>query len=319
MYTEEQARELVIQAGLELVEKGLVARTWGNVSARCGENEFIITPSGIAYDILKAEDLVKVNAEGLSYEGDIKPSSEKGIHASVYMMREDANFVIHTHQQYASVVAAEEKDVEFAACAGYGLPGTDALKKQVVKALEENEESKSFLLAKHGALLIGESMEEAFELADSLEDECKNLVEKRIPIIDPDNLGTVDLDLFRNSGRTCAVLVQNKFVAECCRAGINVKPYLDDFAQMIGPNMHIVDCKLGDIEKALIGRNAVCVRGVGAVCVGSSEDDCEAAASIVTKNCAAACYVRNAQPLSLPDALLQRYIYVSKYSKKKNG
>ena len=319
MYTEEKARELVIQAGNMLVEKGLVARTWGNVSARCGEDEMIITPSGIAYDLLTPDKLVKVNINDLSYDGDIKPSSEKGIHAAVYLMREEVQFVIHTHQTYASAVAADERDLPYAPCAAYGLPGTGKLKKNVVKCVQAHKEHKMFLLAKHGALLLGENMEEAFNLADMLELDCKEDFKSRIPDMDPIGWSGVNLGDFKTAEMPYVQLVQDEFVGECMRAGITVKPYLDDFAQMVGPDMKVVNN--GDIKIAggMMGRNAVIIKGVGAVCVGSSEDDCDAVASIVSKNCAAACYVRNAAPLSVPDAFLQRYIYLNKYSKKKNG
>ena len=319
MYTEEKARELVIKAGNMLVEKGLVARTWGNVSARCGKNEMIITPSGIAYDILTPEKLVKVNIKDLSYDGDIKPSSEKGIHAGVYAMRKDINFVIHTHQQYASAIAAEEKDLVFAPCAKYGLPGTDGLKKHVIKCLKEHKDHKTFLLAKHGALILGENMDEAFNLADLMEVNCKEEFKNRIPDMDPIGWTGINLTAFKTDKFPYVKLVQDEFVGECMKAGVTVKPYLDDFAQMVGPDMKVVACNRLSITAGLLGRNAVLVKGVGAICVGKTEDDCEAVASIVSKNCAATCYVRKASPLSIGDAVLQRYIYLNKYSKKKEG
>ena len=83
-YEETEARRLVIEAGLRLVREGLIARTWGNISARISEEQFVITPSGRAYDDLKPEELVVVNVADCAYEGDIKPSSEKGIHAEAY-------------------------------------------------------------------------------------------------------------------------------------------------------------------------------------------------------------------------------------------
>ena len=69
----------------------------------------------------------------------------------------------------------------------------------------------------------------------------------------------------------------------------------------------------------VIGRNAVLVRGVGAVCAGKTQDDAEAVAMIVSKNCAAACYVRKSKPLGWADARLQRYIYLTSYSKRINA
>ncbi|MBR2893750.1 MAG: class II aldolase/adducin family protein, partial [Clostridia bacterium] len=100
-----EAKEIVIKAGHELLKAGLIVRTWGNISCRIDDKSFVITPSGKAYDTLTPDDIVLVNIADLSYDGDVKPSSEKGIHASCYELRPDMNFVIHTHQKNASVVS----------------------------------------------------------------------------------------------------------------------------------------------------------------------------------------------------------------------
>ncbi len=73
-YTEEEARKTVTDACRRLLEKGLVSRTWGNISARIGDDSFVITPSGRAYEGLTEKDLVVVKTD-CSYEGDIRPSS----------------------------------------------------------------------------------------------------------------------------------------------------------------------------------------------------------------------------------------------------
>ena len=60
-YTEQEARKLVVEAGRRLLERGLVARTWGNISARVSDTHFIITPSGMAYDTMTEDHLVLVD------------------------------------------------------------------------------------------------------------------------------------------------------------------------------------------------------------------------------------------------------------------
>ncbi|MDF2673982.1 MAG: class aldolase/adducin family protein, partial [Clostridiales bacterium] len=100
------AKELVVKAGIRLVESGLIARTWGNVSCRIDEYSFVITPSGRDYLSLTADEIVTVKISDCSYSGNIKPSSEKGVHAKVYKLYSEANFVIHTHQENASVISA---------------------------------------------------------------------------------------------------------------------------------------------------------------------------------------------------------------------
>ena len=131
-----QAKKEVIAAGLRLVETGLIARTWGNVSCRVDENSFVITPSGKPYDGLTPDDIVEVKIDTLSYEGNVKPSSEKGVHAEVYKAHPDPGFVIHTHQKFASIISATTQGIPSLTEKGrkvigdrvmlgsYGLPGT---------------------------------------------------------------------------------------------------------------------------------------------------------------------------------------------------
>ena len=82
-YSMEEGKKLVVEAGLKLVRSGLIARTWGNVSARVSDNEFVITPSGIPYEKLTPDDIVPVKIDNCSYDKEgLKPSSEKGVHPS---------------------------------------------------------------------------------------------------------------------------------------------------------------------------------------------------------------------------------------------
>ena len=106
-----QAKLDVVRAGKLLCERGLIQRTWGNVSCRIDEESFVITPSGRDYMGLTPDDIVLVKISDLSYEGDIKPSSEKGVHAACYRLRSDVNFVIHTHQTMASVAGLKGYDI----------------------------------------------------------------------------------------------------------------------------------------------------------------------------------------------------------------
>ena len=93
-----EAKKIVVEAGKKLVETGLIARTWGNVSCRISDTQFVITPSGRDYISLTPDDIVTVNLYDLAYEGDIKPSSEKGLHAQCYILRPEVNFTIWNWQ-----------------------------------------------------------------------------------------------------------------------------------------------------------------------------------------------------------------------------
>lgn len=184
--TEKEIRKQIIEACKFLQEKNLIARTWGNVSARLNDKQFIITPSGLSYDLTKPEDLVIVNIEDCSYdESQRKPSSEKKVHASAYKEREDINFIVHTHQHYASAVCAEEKNIvlsddTFVPCAKYGMPSTNKLQKNCEDIFKQYTTSNIFLMAKHGVVTFGKSQSEALDNAVYLEKECEKLFKKRV-------------------------------------------------------------------------------------------------------------------------------------------
>ncbi len=182
-----QAKELVIKAGHELIANGLIARTWGNISCRISETQFVITPSGRAYETLTPEEIVLVNIEDLEYEGEIKPSSEKGIHAACYKLRPEINFVIHTHQVNASIVSALGNDINNVEgegaeiigtnipLASYGLPGTKKLRKGVIDAITRSD-AKAAVMAHHGAVCMGVDYDDAFKVAQTLEKVCEQYV-----------------------------------------------------------------------------------------------------------------------------------------------
>ncbi len=182
-----EAKSEVVKAGLELVQSGLIARTWGNVSCRVDDEYFVITPSGRSYESLTPDDIVLVKIEDCSYDSEIKPSSEKGIHAMAYKMRSDVNFVIHTHQKNASAVSFLGYDINLLSedsreiigadipVASYGLPGTGKLRKGVTAALERSA-SKAVIMAHHGALCMGADYDEAFKVAAELENVCADFL-----------------------------------------------------------------------------------------------------------------------------------------------
>ena len=184
-----EAKETVVLAGKKLVESGLIARTWGNVSCRISDSHFVITPSGRDYLSLTSDDIVEVAISDLSYNGNIKPSSEKGVHALVYKLHPEAGFVIHTHQDYASAISSlmldsitVSEDFSYlkgeVVCADYGLPGTKKLRRGVEKALSRSK-GKAVIMKNHGALCFGSDYQETFKVAQQLEDACILFIEEQ--------------------------------------------------------------------------------------------------------------------------------------------
>lgn len=185
----EEIKKNVIQAGIRLVESGLISRTWGNISCRIDENTMVITPSGMDYYSIEPTDIVEVNLSDCSYCGDVKPSVEKGIHAEVYRLYPDINFVIHTHQVNASVVGALglksikiEGDYPLLGgdvlCAEYGIPGSKKLCQNVTESLKHSK-GKAVVMVYHGALCFGKDQDEAFQAASQLEAACDAFIRNR--------------------------------------------------------------------------------------------------------------------------------------------
>lgn len=200
---EARAREQVLQAAARLTEEGLIERTWGNISARVSDTQFVITPSGLAYETLREDQLVLVNIADCSYEGAVKPSSEKGIHADAYRLRRSVDFVIHTHQYWASIAGITGKAMtgfihpalgKRVPCAAYGLPGTKMLRRAVLAEIEAWPDCRAFLMCRHGALCLGGDMEDAFAAARALEEVCEDRVldqsEAQRPVPVPRKLGS---------------------------------------------------------------------------------------------------------------------------------
>ena len=177
-----EARVQVCQSGKRLLEKGLVARTWGNVSVRVSDTHMIITPSGRPYAELTPEDMVPVNFHTLAFEGNIKPSSELKLHCEIYKSRPHIAAVIHTHQMYASIVAAAQKDVvvlnpghqvilgaSVIKAAPYALPNSKKITFGTEKAIEG---ANAALMSNHGCVCIGKDLEDVFTVCNTLEDAC---------------------------------------------------------------------------------------------------------------------------------------------------
>ncbi len=323
MYSEEEARRLVVLAGKEALKAGLVARTWGNISARISDEEFVITPSGRAYEDLEPQDLVKCRIDDCSHEGPNKPSSEKGIHADCYRLRPDVNFVIHTHQFYATAVGVTGRSIKkpHIPCARYGMPSTKKLRKNVALAVEENPDCKAFLMEKHGALCLGGSYEESFAEANRLERICRKRYFKRLErtVSRETLLGRRSLRNLSFSPRSDIIdAVEGKETILVSSLGRTMHPAIDDLVQINGLSVHCVGPFATEAAKkrALRGHTAVFVRGRGALTVG---EDSEAVASVLRKGCAAALYKGDLKGMNPVDAFIQRTVYRLKYSKEKRG
>jgi len=373
-YSVEKARELVLKAGLELCEAGLVARTWGNISARVSDTQYVITPSGRAYDTLTPEDIVLVNIADGSYEGDVKPSGEKGVHAAVYELCPEMNFVIHTHQNYASALSVLGREIALGdesdgqeqtgecllrntlTCAEYGMYATEELVNNIKAQITTYPESKAVLMKYHGALCFGKDYNEAFAVAYELEKVSKDIFEKlcenddtdyvnreaneEIPLTSEGTFGIpseLQQQLASRDGIRSIVLANTPYILKMSNLSKTMEPYLDDVAQIAGVDVKCVElhnCReeqaagiksteealTQTLLEALTDRNAVLIKGIGALCTGFDESEAEAVAIVLEKACMAAYLancVGNVPPLGKESAKKDREGYVNHYSKLK--
>jgi len=141
----------------------------------------LITPSGVRYPDLMPSEIVELPQEG-PVDGRQRPSSEWRFHRDIYAARPEVAAVVHTHQPYATAVACLRRDVPavhymIAAaggptirCAPYATFGTQQLSDHVVAALRDRS---ACLIANHGLVAIGDTPEEAMELAVGIEALCR--------------------------------------------------------------------------------------------------------------------------------------------------
>lgn len=324
MYYEdiEEAKKLVLQAGLDLQSSGLIVRTWGNISARISHDEFVITPSGRSYDSLTTDDIVKVRISDLFYDGNIKPSSEKGVHAEVYKRHKRAAFVIHTHQAYATALSTLKKPLDIEGTdkdrvellgpvvpvSEYATFGTKKLIENVGTALRENSRSHAILMQNHGALAFGRTYEEAFDTAKSLEkyselEYARLTGRQRIDILYPFYSITNFCRIFRKDVRDeyeaqaeifeenpeCSIIVYTytPYIKEASDHGLFMRAFNDDLAQITGP---IIPCKSAITPHAKIASllrssgGVLLLNGIGAVVTGLDKEDAFAKISCLDKS-----------------------------------
>lgn len=106
-------RQRVCKANRDLVEMGLVMRTWGNVSGLSDDRaHMVIKPSGVPYETLDANQLVVMAvADGKVVEGDLRPSSDAPTHLALYRAFDSIGGIVHTHSLHATAWAQAQKEI----------------------------------------------------------------------------------------------------------------------------------------------------------------------------------------------------------------
>jgi L-fuculose-phosphate aldolase len=161
-------------------EMGINQGTSGNVSART-EDGFLITASGIPYDIMDDQHIVEMDLDG-GYYGKYLPSTEWRMHMDIFKARPEAGAIVHTHSIYATALATLRKDIPpFHYMIGvtggaslrvsdYAEFGTQALSDTMLAALKDRS---ACLLANHGQIVFGPNLDKALWLAGEIETLCQ--------------------------------------------------------------------------------------------------------------------------------------------------
>jgi L-fuculose-phosphate aldolase len=177
MSEEARLRADVVRIAQAMDRAGFAPTKSGNVSARW-RGGLLITPSGLPYAAMTPDDLVAIDLEGGVRAGARKPSSEWPFHASIYRARADAQAIVHTHSPRATALACTRRGIPAfhymiafcggpdVRCAEYATFGTQALADNAVVALDAR---KAALLANHGVIALGATLDGAYAIAAEVE------------------------------------------------------------------------------------------------------------------------------------------------------
>ena len=179
-----EARRQLIDTACRTAAAALNKGAAGNLSVRHSESGrpgFLITPTGMPYAALEPEDIVFMGLDGAA-SGRRKPSSEWRFHRDIYVARPGAEAILHAHSPFAVSLSCLRRDIpafhymiaRFGGatirCAAYATFGTQALSDAALAAMDQRS---ACLLANHGMLVFGRSLEQALDLGIELEELCE--------------------------------------------------------------------------------------------------------------------------------------------------
>ena len=189
-------------AGRRLLEADLIAAAEGNLSARLPGGTFLITPSGASKAALRPDQLLEVDAAGRVVSGTGRPSSELAMHLAAYAARPDVMALVHAHPVTAvaftlagaawpgDLVPEAAVTLGPVAIAPFAIPGTAEVPASLAPFLAGHD---VLLLARHGALCLGATVEEALGRMETLERVARMaLVARALGRCEPLTPATVD-------------------------------------------------------------------------------------------------------------------------------
>ena len=201
-----ELRRQLIETACRMAPANLNRGSAGNLSVRTRENGldgYLITPSGMDYEVLVPEDIVFMRLDGTP-DGRRKPSSEWRFHHDIYAARPEAGAILHAHSPFATSLACLRRDIppfhymiarfggDTIRCADYATFGSQALSDNALVALRER---CACLLANHGLLVFGKTLAQLFALAVEFEALCEQYWRAcqlgQPVLLDPDEMATI--------------------------------------------------------------------------------------------------------------------------------
>lgn len=190
-----------------LYERNLVTASDGNISVRISEEHILLTPSGRNKGMLQKEEILVLDGNGNTIQGEGRASKEYPMHKEIYRRRQDVKAVVHTHPVYATAFALAGKNLPDnyliesrmmlgrTALADYAAPGTPAL---AAAAARYAEECNAILLRNHGALTLGKNLMDAFQKMEVMESIAKTIILSRL-IGEPEPISEENMAAMRRS------------------------------------------------------------------------------------------------------------------------
>ncbi|MEP3326217.1 MAG: class II aldolase/adducin family protein [Nitratireductor sp.] len=177
MTSTSETREALVRYSREAVARGLSNATAGNLSIRHGDG-MLITPSGVPPDVMEAGQIAEVAFDG-RFEGNWKPSSEWALHAALYQARPEAQAIVHAHPTYCVALSILREPMPAfhymvaayggneVPCAPYRTFGGPELARAVAETM--GTRYRACLMANHGMIALGTSLDHAFTQTEKLE------------------------------------------------------------------------------------------------------------------------------------------------------
>lgn len=178
----EQKKEVLLAAKRAYADH-LMAGTSGNMSMVVPEERLIvITPSSYDYSIMEEKDIVVIDFEGNIKEGHLNPSSEWRMHAAIYENLTHVKAIVHTHSPYATSFAVLRKEIPVVLIemvpflkgslevSDYAKQGSAEVGSNAVPILKRKN---ACLMANHGVVAVGETMDRAYTNSIYVEDTAK--------------------------------------------------------------------------------------------------------------------------------------------------